>query len=61
MQLRPREGAATSAEIADAQASLTRAQQNDPNARSTYLIAMDRLVYAMGVGQTPMPNAPGHQ
>ncbi len=60
VQLRLREGAATSTEIADAQASLTRAQQNYLNARYGYLIAMDRLAYAMGVGQTPMPNAPGH-
>ena len=54
VQLRLREGAATPTEIADAQASLTRAQQNYLNARYNYLIAMDRLEYAMGVGQTPM-------
>ncbi len=60
VQLRLREGAATPTEIADAQASLTRAQQNYLNARYGYLIAMDRLGYAMGVGQTPMPQAPGH-
>ena len=60
VQLRLREGAATPTEIADAQASLTRAQQNYLNARYGYLIAMDRLAYAMGVGQTPMPQAPGH-
>ena len=60
VQLRLREGAATPTEIADAQASLTRAQQNYLNARYGYLIAMDRLAYAMGVGQTPMPKAPGH-
>ena len=54
VQLRLREGAATPTEIADAQASLTRAQQNYLNARYGYLIAMDRLAYAMGVGQTPM-------
>jgi outer membrane protein TolC len=59
VQLRLREGAATPTEIADAQASLTRAQQNYLNARYGYLIAMDRLAYAMGVGQTPMPQAPG--
>ena len=45
-----REGAATPTEIADAQASLTRAQQNYLNARYNYLIAMDRLEYATGVG-----------
>jgi outer membrane protein TolC len=54
VKLRLREGAATPTEIADAQASLTRAQQNYLNARYNYLIAMDRLQYAMGVGQTPM-------
>ena len=59
VQLRLREGAATPTEIADAQASLTRAQQNYLNARYSYLIAMDRLEYAMGVGQTPMTRPPG--
>ncbi len=53
VQLRLREGAATPTEIADAQASLTRAQQNYLNARYGYLIAMDRLAYAMGTGRTP--------
>jgi outer membrane protein TolC len=52
VHLRLREGAATPTEIADAQASLTRAQQNYLNARYSYLIAMDRLEYAMGVGRT---------
>jgi outer membrane protein TolC len=60
VRLRLREGAATPTEIADAQASLTRAQQNYLNARYGYLIAMDRLDYAMGVGQPPMPQAPEH-
>ena len=54
VQLRLREGAATPTEIADAQATLTRAQQNYLNARYGYLIAMDRLEYAMGVSKTPM-------
>ena len=40
VQLRLREGAATPTEIADAQASLTRAAQNYLNARYNYLIAM---------------------
>jgi outer membrane protein TolC len=53
VQLRLREGAATPTEIADAQASLTRAEENYANARYGYLIAMARLDYAMGVGQTP--------
>jgi outer membrane protein TolC len=60
VQLRLREGAATPTEIADAQASLTRAQQNYLNARYSYLIAMARLEYAMGIGQTPNFHAPGH-
>jgi len=54
------EGAATSAEITDALASLTRAQQNYLNARYSYLIAMDRLEYAMGVGRTPMDRGSRH-
>jgi outer membrane protein len=53
VQLRLREGAAIPSEIADAQASLTRAEQNYANARYGYLIATSRLDYAMGVGQTP--------
>jgi outer membrane protein TolC len=53
VQLRAREGAATPTEITDAQASLTRAQQNHLNARYSYLIAMERLGYAMGVRQSP--------
>jgi outer membrane protein TolC len=60
VQLRLREGAATPTEIADAQASLTRAQENYLNARYNYLIAKDRLEYAMGVGQTPMTLALKH-
>jgi outer membrane protein TolC len=60
VQLRLREGAATPTEIADAQASLTRAEENYLNARYNYLIAMDRLEYAMGVGQTPMTLATRH-
>jgi outer membrane protein TolC len=60
VQLRLREGAALPTEIADAQASLTRAQDNYLNSRYDYLIAMDRLQYAMGVGQTPAIQASGH-
>jgi outer membrane protein TolC len=60
VQLRLREGAAIPSEIADAQASLTRAQENYLNARYGYLIAMDRLAYAMGVGATPMPQRHEH-
>jgi len=54
------EGAATSTEITDALASLTRAQQNYLNARYSYLIAMDRLEYAMGVGRTPRDRVSRH-
>jgi outer membrane protein TolC len=60
VQLRLREGAATPTEIADAQASLTRAQENYLNARYNYLIAMDRLQYAMGLGNTPAGQAQPH-
>ena len=60
VKIRLLEGTATPTEIADAQASLTRAQQNYLNARYSYLIAMDRLNYAMGVGQTPMTHVPTH-
>ena len=58
VKLRLGEGAATPTEIADAQASLTRAQQNYLNSRYNYLIALDRLEYAMGVGRTPMISGP---
>ncbi len=60
VQLRLREGAATPTEITDAQASLTRAEQNLLNARYNYLIATDRLHYATGVGNTPMNMASTH-
>ena len=61
VQLRLREGAATPTEIADAQASLTRCPAEFLNARYNYLIAMDRLEYAMGVGRTPMALDPIHR
>ena len=60
VQARLREGAATPTEVADAQASLTRAQQNYQNARYSYLIAMSRLEYSMGVGQTPSTQVSNH-
>ncbi len=60
VRLRLREGAAIPSEIADAQASLTRAQQNYLNARYGYLIAMDRLSYAMGATPIAMLQASGH-
>jgi outer membrane protein len=59
VQLRAREGAATTTEITDAQASLTRAQQNFLNARYSYLIAIERLGYATGVARTPI--TPSHR
>jgi outer membrane protein TolC len=60
VRIKALEGAATSTEITDALASLTRAQQNYLNARYNYLIAKDRLEYAMGVGQTPMAQVSRH-
>ena len=53
VQLRAREGAATSTEVTDGLAALTRAEQNYLNARYNYLIARDRLDYAMGIARTP--------
>ena len=61
VRIKALEGAATSTEITDALASLTRAEQNYLNARYSYLIAMDHLEYAMGVGQTPMAQSCRHQ
>ncbi len=45
-------GDATSAEITDAESTLTRANQNYLNSIHDYLIALVRLEYAMGVGPT---------
>ncbi len=53
-------GAATSAEITDAESTLTRAQQAYLNSIHDYLIALARLEYAMGVTPTP-GRAHGHQ
>jgi outer membrane protein TolC len=53
VRLRAREGNATPTEITDAQASLTRAQQNYQNALYAYLTALARLEYAMGNSPTP--------
>jgi outer membrane protein TolC len=58
VRIKALEGAATSTEITDALAALTRAQQNYLNTRYSYLIAMDHLDYAMGVGQTPRAGVP---
>ncbi|MBV8431124.1 MAG: TolC family protein [Solirubrobacterales bacterium] len=53
VRARALEGNATPTEITDAQASLTRAQQNYQNALYSYLTAIARLEYAMGTGQAP--------
>ena len=53
VRIRAREGSATPTEITDAQASLTRAQQNYQNAQYAYLTAIARLEYAMGNSPTP--------
>jgi outer membrane protein TolC len=53
LRARAREGAATSAEITDAESTLTREQQAYLNSIHDYLIALARLEYAMGV--TPAP------
>jgi outer membrane protein TolC len=53
VRARAREGAATSAEITDAESTLTREQQAYLNSIHDYLIALVRLEYAMGVTPTP--------
>jgi outer membrane protein TolC len=53
---RAKVGDATSAEITDAESTLTRAQQAYLNSIHDYLIALARLEYAMGV--TPTPGSP---
>jgi outer membrane protein TolC len=53
VRLRAREGNATPTEITDAQASLTRAEQNYQNALYSYLTALSRLEYAIGESPTP--------
>jgi outer membrane protein TolC len=49
VRARARQGDATSAEITDAESTLTRAQQGHLNSIHDYLIALVRLEYAMGV------------
>jgi outer membrane protein TolC len=53
VRARAKVGDATSAEITDAESTLTRAQQAYLNAIHDYLIALVRLEYAMGVAPTP--------
>jgi outer membrane protein TolC len=60
VRARAKVGDATSAEITDAESTLTRAQQAYLNSIHDYLIALARLEYAMGVTPTP-GSAPGHR
>jgi outer membrane protein len=53
---RSRQGDATPAELTDAEASLTRAQQDYFNAVYDYLTAWERLQYAMGTTPSAMTN-----
>jgi outer membrane protein len=53
VKARARQGDATSADITDAESTLTRAQQSYLNSVHDYLIAVVRLEYAMGVSATP--------
>jgi outer membrane protein TolC len=53
VRARAKVGDATSAEITDAESTLTRAQQDYLNSIHDYLIALVRLEYAMGVTPTP--------
>jgi outer membrane protein TolC len=59
---RAREGDAIPAEVTDAEAAVTRAQQDYSNAIYDYLTALARLEYAMGTTPTPGtvgPHSPG--
>jgi outer membrane protein TolC len=60
VRARAKVGDATSAEITDAESTLTRAQEDYLNSIHDYLIALARLEYAMGVSTTP-GNSPGHR
>jgi outer membrane protein TolC len=53
VQARARQGDAIPAELTDAEAALTRAQQDYSNAVYDYLSAQARLEYAMGTTPTP--------
>lgn len=52
VRARAKQGDATSAEITDAESTLTRAQQAYLNSIHDYLIALSRLEYAMGIAPT---------
>jgi outer membrane protein TolC len=60
VQARAKVGDATSAEITDAESTLTRAQQAYLNSNHDYLIALARLEYAMGITPTP-GSSPGYR
>ena len=49
MRARAAQGDATSAEITDVQAALTKAEQDQMNSTYDYLSALARLEYAMGL------------
>jgi outer membrane protein TolC len=51
---RSRQGDATPAELTDAEAGLTRAEQDYANSVYDYLTAIERLQYAMGTTETPL-------
>jgi outer membrane protein TolC len=55
---RDRQGDAIPAEVTDAEAALTRAQQDYSNALYDYLTALARLEYAMGTTPTPATVGP---
>ncbi len=55
---RARQGDATPAELTDAQAAVTRAQQDYFNAIYDYLTTLARLQYAMGVAPTSATSSP---
>jgi outer membrane protein TolC len=55
---RSRQGDATPAELTDAEAGLTRAEQDYANAVYDYLTALERLQYAMGTTATPLTPGP---
>jgi outer membrane protein len=54
---RSRRGDATPAELTEAQAGLTRAEQDYANSLYDYLTALERLQYAMGTTATPLTPA----
>jgi outer membrane protein TolC len=55
---RSRQGDATPAELTEAEAGLTRAEQDYANSVYDYLTAIERLQYAMGITATPQTPAP---